>query len=503
MKQKTVFTIFYLVILQIGRAALQVSLFRKGFISVSADEFTRTIRALNWSKKMIFDFGKDFTDVWLPFEKYLNGLALKIYPEAIITPRITVFLFSCVATISLFILLKLSFESYTFAILGTTMISFQPWFVWLSGTPMLEMYYFPFLFFGIALVIYWLKNEKSKCAYLAGICFLIGSGFHIQSWVFINIINLLVFVFLLTKIGKISKNQLLPYFSLFLISNFLIIIIWLYGMIQTGELLAPFRSHVNYSRWYYAYDQVVWFEKLFYYPRLVWNAMPVSLWILVFVGVIISLRDINLWNFIPFVIGFTTLSINSIINIFSAPASAAPERFSLFYTSLILPYSIAGIFGLYKIAKKLPTGKYICWFGLSCLVFVFLLGFQQNVIKILQFPVGMAEDTIRTGYFLQRMIHSSPTSGKIMIELKYWDYQAIKALIGREDLILYDRKYDIYNRNIPSILTDLSFSICDYLLDNDIKWVVVQDETLKTIADRQNCLSLRKEIGRWKVFEAR
>ena len=200
MRQKTTYVFLYLVILQIARASLQVFLFRQGFVSVSADEFTRAIRALNWYNHLTFDFLRDFTDVWLPFEKYLNGIALKLYPEVIITPRITVFLFSCLATVGLFILFKLSFDSYLIAILGTSIISFQPWFVWLSGTPMLEMYYFPFLFFGIAFIIHWLKNEKRWYAYLAGLCFLVGSGFHIQSWIFINLINLLVFTFLLTKI---------------------------------------------------------------------------------------------------------------------------------------------------------------------------------------------------------------------------------------------------------------------------------------------------------------
>ena len=503
MRQKTTYVFLYLVILQIARASLQVFLFRQGFVSVSADEFTRAIRALNWSNQLTFDFLRDFTDVWLPFEKYLNGIALKLYPEVIITPRITVFLFSCLATVGLFILFKLSFDSYLIAILGTSIISFQPWFVWLSGTPMLEMYYFPFLFFGIAFIIHWLKNEKRWYAYLAGLCFLVGSGFHIQSWIFINLINLLVFTFLLTKIRNTTKKHLLPYFGLFLISNLLIGLIWLIGIIQTGELLAPFRSHVGYSRWYYAYDQVPLLEKFLYYPKLVWGVLPVSLWALIFIGVIITFKYKRLWNYIPFIIGVSALLMNSIANIFSAPASAAPDRFSLFYTTLFLPYGVAGIFGLPQITRRLNFGKYIQLTGTLLLISFLFIGIRYNTHKIFQFPVGMPEDTIRTGYFLNRMLGTYPKSGKILIELRYWDFQAIRALTGREDLIIFDRNLDIYNRNLPSILTEPSLSICDFLFDQDVKWLALQDETLKTIAAQQHCLSLRKDIGRWKVFEVK
>jgi len=503
MKQKSVFAFLYLLFLQIGRASLQVFLFQKGFVSVSADEFTRAIRALSWSNHFTFNFSKDFTDVWLPFEKYINGFAFSIYPEAIITPRVTVFFFSCLATVGLFFLLKISFDSYPIAILGTLLISFQPWFVWLSGTPMLEMYYFPFLFSGIALVVCWLKYEKNKYAYLAGLCFLITSGFHIQSWIFINIVNLIILIVLLTKIRNISKKVLLPYFGLFVISNLLIGLIWLNGLVQTGEILAPFRYHVGYSTWYYGYDQVPWIEKFLYYPRLVWNALPVSLWISVVAGIIIELKNRKRWNFIPLVIGISTLLFNSIINIFSVPASAAPERFSLFYTTLFLPYSIAGIVDLAKTTENLKGKKHVRVFGSMLLILPLIIGVWQNTSKIFQFPVGMAEDTIRTGYFLKRMINTTSPQGKILLELKYWDFQAIKALTGREDLILYDRKLDVYNRQLPSVLTDPSISICNYLQSKDIKWLVIQNETLKTIAGQQFCLSLRKDIGRWKVFEVK
>lgn len=479
---------------------MQVFLFRQGFVSVSADEFTRAIRALNWSNYPVFNFGKDFGDVWLPFEKYLNGIIMKIYPEAIITPRITVFLFSCLAVFGIFLLFKLSFDSYVVAILGTLLVSFQPWFVWLSGTPMLEMYYFPFLFFGMALIVNWLRNERAVYAYLAGICFLIGSGFHIQSWVFINTINLLVFIYLVINKRKISKKQLLPYFGLFLISNLLIGLIWLNGVIHTGEILAPFQGHVGYSRWYYAYDQVPWLEKLLYYPRLVWNALPVPLWILILCGILVLLLVENeriKWNFVPLMVGVTALLINSIINIFSAPASAAPERFSLFYITLLLPYSILCLTQM----PKLTTGKFLK-VAITFLLSLFLvIGLWNTAVKIFQFPIGMAEDTIRTGYFLQRMIKEQPS--KIMVELKYWDFQAIKALTGREDLIVYDRVMDIYNRNLPSRLVEPSFPICNYLYEQNIRWVAIQDETLKTIAGQQSCLNLRKDIGRWKVFEVK
>jgi hypothetical protein len=73
------------------KVIIQISLFQNGFISVSADEFARGIRAAQWAQYPSIDVLFDVNDVWLPFEKYLNGSILLIWPDTIWAPRLTVF----------------------------------------------------------------------------------------------------------------------------------------------------------------------------------------------------------------------------------------------------------------------------------------------------------------------------------------------------------------------------------------------------------------------------
>jgi len=188
-------TTVYLFILIGIKLIIQLTLYRKGFISVSADEFSRGIRAAKWALIPKVDIAKDFNEIWLPFEKYLNGLVLRIIPDVYWAPRITVMIASCILLIAFFFIVYLIFEDLKVSFVSALWIVCHPWYAWLSGTPMLEMYYLSFLFVGLVFLFYWLKTLNNSLLFWAGVSFLFASGFHVQSWVYINSIIILTVAF--------------------------------------------------------------------------------------------------------------------------------------------------------------------------------------------------------------------------------------------------------------------------------------------------------------------
>ncbi len=82
-----------LVSLVSGRLFLQVMLYRFGFMSLSADEFGRTVLAARWAR----DPHAVWSGVWLPFHMYLFGAALRLKWEMLYVPRIIVTVFGFIS----------------------------------------------------------------------------------------------------------------------------------------------------------------------------------------------------------------------------------------------------------------------------------------------------------------------------------------------------------------------------------------------------------------------
>ena len=74
------------------------------------------------------------------------------------------------------------------AAIALILISTQPWFVWLSGTPMLEMYFLALFFLGLYFLTAWLKENRKHFWLYAGIAFMLASGFHYQCWLYIALL---------------------------------------------------------------------------------------------------------------------------------------------------------------------------------------------------------------------------------------------------------------------------------------------------------------------------
>ncbi|MEW6145751.1 MAG: hypothetical protein AB1598_12105 [Thermodesulfobacteriota bacterium] len=152
------------------KLAVQLYLYRIGFLSVSADEYSRGITAARWALDGTIPTAIYMSN-WLPFETYLNGLALMVWDNVIWTPRITAFLFSCFLLVYFIKLVQHLFGRLPVTFLAGLLLVFNPWFIWLSGTPMLDIYYLAPFVAGLYYISKWVSERRGLYLVIGGLLF--------------------------------------------------------------------------------------------------------------------------------------------------------------------------------------------------------------------------------------------------------------------------------------------------------------------------------------------
>ena len=496
-------SIVYLSMLILLKFSFQIVIVSRGFISVSADEFSRGIRAAQWTTQPHFNMLADMKETWLPFEKYLNGLFLLLWPDVIWAPRVTVFIASCLVLIALFMLVYYLFDNFLVAALAGAFVVFQPWYIWLSGTPMLEMYYLACFLGGLVFLVIWLNEARRGYWFWAGCCFMLASGFHVQSWVFISVVNLITVVYLCRYVSHKQPGRLLRLVGFYILANSFIITFAIIEFLNTGHLFSFLSKHTSYSKWFYEGYNVAILEKLLYYPKLIIHNSSGVIWILLLLALAFLLRDRACkWKLFPLAIAVLALIINSAMNVFSVPATAAPERYSLFYVIMISPYLAYGTYRLSTFGRQWSS-RLMAYTSVVLSVALFLYGMWWGIIRIPDFPLGMSKDAIQTGYYLDKVLgqNESDKMARYMVELRYWDFLAVKLTAKHYDAVVYDREYDSFNRNTSSIFSERIADVCASLTSQNIRYIALRESNLKANALSMGCLHANREIGRWTVYE--
>lgn len=171
------------------KVILLLYFYHLGFVAVSADEYSRGITAARWALDGDLPTVL-YTGTWLPFELYLNGLSLMIWDNVIWTPRITAFLFSCFLLVYFLKLVQYLYKLYSVTLIAGLLLTFNPWFIWLSGTPMLDIYYLAPFVGGLFYFLKWTDTNSDRCLVISILLFAFSTGFHVQSWILVNAVNL-------------------------------------------------------------------------------------------------------------------------------------------------------------------------------------------------------------------------------------------------------------------------------------------------------------------------
>lgn len=492
-------TFIFLSILITCRLFYQIYLFHQGFVSVSADEFGRTISAYKWATNPYFFIV--YKGGWLPFEQYLNGFFLMIWDNVILMPRITAFAASCLLLVYFFRLIHYLFSDYYVAVISSLIVCLHPWFIWLSGTPMLDIYYISFIITGLYYLCVWLKEQRQGYWAIGAICIFFASGFHVQSWVVINIVNLLSTYFLFGFIKNKNYGSMWRLIAFYFISNLFVFVYITATAIETGSFFSFIASHTDYSKWYYKGYRISVLAKLLHYPKIVlkyghvlWFFLPVALYVLV-------QEDKKIWKSIPFVVGIMSLGMFSVFNLFSVPATAAPDRYCLLYIILFSPYIAYGFyrFCMLGIHSGMTTDIIL---KVVLPVVILVAAFSINICKS-HFFGGLSYKSVAAGKYIGKILEKEKLleNETFLIELRYWEYYAVRLAAKHYDRMILDRERDSRNRDIPSVFEKGIGDITTYLGKNKVRFMVLKRSENKGKASEIDSIKMLKKIGPWTIYE--
>jgi hypothetical protein len=91
-------------VLLLLRLVIQALLYARGFESMTADEFGRTVLAARWAEHPYLLWGEG---PWLPLFMYMHGLALKLVWELLWAPRLITILFGLASIVLVYSVMEL------------------------------------------------------------------------------------------------------------------------------------------------------------------------------------------------------------------------------------------------------------------------------------------------------------------------------------------------------------------------------------------------------------
>lgn len=488
----------FLIMLLCVKIIILFGLYSLGFSGISADEYSRSVSAMKWAEAPYLVKGQT---AWLPFQLYMNGILLMIFPDPLWVPRITAFMASCVLLLFFYFSIKLLFGDRLTAGIATVGLLFSHWFSWISATPALDTYYMAFFAVALYFGIRWRLNHRTRDLWYAAFSLLLSSGFHYQSWMVLASIDILSLWIVYCLISAKDWRGLWFLIGAFLLSHLYIAYTVVSTYVDVGHGLGFLGSHSSYSKWYYEGYKHEWYVKLVYYPMLlIHNSNPIFglLALIGLVFVFLDRRKLPQYA-IPFILGMLILSGYSIFNVFSVPPTAAPGRFSLIFYIMLLPYSglaVARAIGYLSPQKKHKQGR-------KFFIFVLLaMGALLGVYKIKQLPMSPDwNDAVSAGRTLNSLLEGSSPSTGYVVELTYWQHLGVVLTAKHYDRQHFDRKKDIYNRSIPSDLIRSPDKFVDFLGKANIGGMAFRNPKLVHLAKKYGTLVERHND--WFVFAVR
>jgi hypothetical protein len=480
-----------LVSLVAGRLFLQVMLYRSGFMSLSADEFGRTVLAARWAQNP----QAIWSGVWLPFHMYLFGTALRLKWEMLYVPRIIVTVFGVISILLMYLLTSRLLESRRIGLISAFLLTVNPVHVWLSSTPLTGMPNATFALGGILSLVLYLKYNKQRYIYLGAFALALANGFRYEAWMLSVLFSLALIGngILLYKRGKFDSRQLFNLAFGYIIP-WLFPIAWIIGnYVETGNPLYFLESIRAYKLTWYG-------QGISYlnYLKTFLKIDPYATVLAVFGLGICLLHYPKSWAMRWYV---ATMVVPFALFAYLHGGQVEPQgnyfRYLGFFTFLIYP-AIAYLidFGVSSVAKSQMSKIILLMLVLG------IIGTTQTH-KVFQFVNDPSADGLAVGQRIRalRSEHPEISQRPMLIELSYWQYLAIHVGANDISLIVYDRDLDFERRQSLSLLVTDIEAFRDCLTLCRFSYIVVKSPELRNIIENNLEILPSEEINSYVFYQ--
>lgn len=419
-----------------GLVFLIVHAYSLGFVSVCADEFAKTfIACQGLSEPSLW-----FQGIWMPPHLMLIGIASRLTGDPFLASRLISIVFGSILIVAVWGI-GYQIGGNRGGMFAAILTASHPLVAILSATAMADICYVALCVMGLRFYLRFSSSPPDQTSSLglfaACGCLTLACGFHYNAWIAV----LLVVPFLLHDLHRLSSGLPVKVASLGLLGS--VPVAWvLWNWIHTGEPLAFFSNHSEYSASFWAHNG--WFPSTGAAIAAIYDSVrsySPLLAILAVAGIgtmftrgSFERRQAMLWTLLA---GF----VSALILLYARggrPAAFEPRYFLLPSVLLILLVSSA-------FARLCQTGdRQVRTFALLltvAAVVVNLALFQRAVSSIKQTPnhVIMAE-----AHDLSRVLHGlkAKNEPRMVLEIKAWNFLALPVLLGRIDAVATDREID-------------------------------------------------------------
>lgn len=457
---------------------VEINLLSKGFFALSADESGHTLEAYEWYK----GDGQIFS-IWLPFYKVVNGIALRVYYDLLVTPRIVSGLFGLLTLISFIFLTHQLFDNRVIAVLaGFLCTIFIPTAVF-GILPLTEIYLFFFLLISIIFSLLWFKGEKNVFLWLTVILLGLATTTRYEAWIFAIVIFTIIFIKISKSDKTFSQKVYLVLPAAIIVSAFPLY--WVYLSMVSNENVHGFVTAV--SNRYNAGEVYSEIKNNVLY--LFMNINVVSLNIIGLAS-LAYLININIFVKKYAIILFGTLITFSVISFaFKAMPTHNHWRVAMIWCLLLLPFTAHWLYNLLDSAKKFLINKYSFIIFFILIIYFFNSQTQQHT-SLSYFTY----DEISIGKFLNKITQNDQSKIYVMKDAAdKWRFANI--LVASQKPMQFVTELDNF-KFITSDIISLDIDLKTELINKAVKYVLIPSK--KNV--QSEFLTEIKSFDQWKIF---
>lgn len=475
--------VYLVIVFTLSALILQILLYLKGFYSVSADESGRTLLAFHW-----LNGTEPPGEPWLPFHKVITALALKIYPNLFLAPRISGAIFSLLS-IAVFVYYSHEvFRNRQITLLASLIGLLFPPFVIIRAVPLAESIYIFFIVAGSLFFLKYLKSEKNLYLTSASCMFAFSSSVRYEGWLF----TLCLLFYMLLKHKRISReiivinSLLLAAFPLYwIIANYIDYGNLFYFVYSTSE---GYKLHHDTFMMLLKYNLVT----QFLYQNIIYlNAGAV----ISVIFMILIKKEIRVFILFLFSV-FLLLACLSFAEI--GMPSHAFWRIPLSWSILLIPFSIHFIIKFSEfLSDYFKKKKKFFIIGISAVIIIYFL-FQVNRLSSRSM---FTADEKNTGEYIAENC-AGEKADKILIDSSGWEYLNI-IVASNQPYLFIPNAGD--NPALPGkpLVSPVSKLNAEVLKEMKIKCLVFERDDYKNYLDKNDHVRLEKKFGIWKIYSVR
>lgn len=399
-----------------------VALWRKSlhtiFFAITADDFHRTLYSWQVTQGNLVP-----SDLWPPFQFWVEALVLKIYPHILTVPWLVNLAASTATIICLVWLAKALDIQQIGRIFVVLLVADLPWFVWLSVSGLAEPLFCLFVSMAYAGLVQWRKSGDDWALWVSSLGLLVAGMLRFDGWGHTVAFSIMLGVWWL-RVPRPRPLKWLAAASL----PWTFPVAWLIS--QQVKHGSPFYFS-NVTRNFAAKLGM----KVSLSSGLLWQLKD----LLTIGGISILIALLGVWflrrqpGFLP--CAFMWLSSLSLLvwsTINGVITMANPTRLVMIHALLLMPCAAVVIL---KLIEKNRISAIVTCLAVVAMVVARLPGLSN-------YPNGMPADTALVGQNIHqlRLENRLRPSDRIMIEVIFWDYIELHVLTDDPAAVLYDRR---------------------------------------------------------------